>query len=97
MAKKGPGGWRAKPIFGFALDVMCGGCQKWVREVAADSAAEATNGEGRCRECLLKEPVIVEVEPEPAVLVEAPADEAVAKETVPPWERPVRADRKGRA
>jgi len=84
MAKKGPGGWRAKPIFGFALDVMCGGCEKWVREVAADSAAEATNGEGRCRECLLKEPVIVEVEPEPAVLVEAEPEE----KPVPPWERP---------
>jgi hypothetical protein len=82
--KKGPGGWRSKQIFGYALDVMCGGCQKWVREVAADSEAEAVNGGGRCRGCLLKEPVLVEVEPEPAVLVEveeeAPPAEEVAEE-----------------
>jgi len=79
--------WRAMPLHSFGYEVQCGGCEAWVTNVSAKDVADAQAGKGRCRDCVVKSPVVVEV-PAPAAVeepVEAgePEEAAVEEEAAP--------------
>lgn len=72
--------WRSMPLHTFGFQVQCGGCEEWVTSVWAKDVADAQGGRGRCRDCVLKAPFVVEV-PAPAAPeepVESGAPEAEA-------------------
>ena len=69
--------WRAMTIHSFGFQVQCGGCEAWVTNVSAEDVAAAHAGKGRCHDCLVKSPHIVEVTVPPEEPVDAP-EETVA-------------------
>lgn len=72
--------WRTMTLHSFGFQVQCGGCEAWVTNVAAEDVAAAHAGKGRCHDCVVKSPVIVEVTvpaaPEESVDAGAPGEEA---------------------